>query len=84
MSKSNVKKLVDKLSKDTKFREELLAEEAKVALKFAKKAGLECTAEELKEISAGVLRNATAGQLIAIGATGGLFAALMFPVSKSG
>jgi len=62
MSKSNAKKLVDKLSKDTKFREELLAEEAKVALKFAKKAGLECTAEELKEISAGItLRNISDG-----------------------
>ncbi len=54
MSKSNAKKLVDKLSKDKKFRDTLLAEEAKVALKFAKKAGLECTPEELKEISGAV------------------------------
>ncbi len=51
MSKSNAKKLVDKLAKDKKFRDALLAEEVKVALKFAKKAGLECTPEELKEIS---------------------------------
>jgi len=54
MSKSNAKKLVDKLSKDKKFRDALLAEEAKVALKFAKKAGLECTHEELKEVSGGM------------------------------
>jgi predicted ribosomally synthesized peptide with nif11-like leader len=53
MSKSNAKKLVDKLSKDKKFRDALITEEAKVALKFAKKAGIECTPEELKEISGG-------------------------------
>jgi hypothetical protein len=54
MSKSNAKKLVDKLSKDKKFRDALLSEEVKVALKFAKKAGIECTPEELKEISGAV------------------------------
>jgi hypothetical protein len=40
-------------TKDKKFRDSLIAEEAKVALNFAKKAGIECTPEELKEISGG-------------------------------
>ncbi len=53
MSSINAKKLVEKLSKDKKFKDEFIADETKAALKFAKKVGLECTAEELMEASGG-------------------------------
>jgi hypothetical protein len=54
MSKINAKKLVEKLSKNKKFKEEFIAEEMAVVLNFAKKAGLKCSAEELQEVSGGV------------------------------
>ncbi len=54
MSKANAKKFLEKLSKDKTFTKEFVAEEAQALLKFAKKAGFECTVEELKEVTGGM------------------------------
>lgn len=48
------KNFLEKLSKDKTFSKEFVAQEAQALLKFAKKAGFECTAEELKEVTGGM------------------------------
>ena len=57
MSLSNAKKLVEKLAKDSKFKEAFTVEakrgDKNALIAFAKKSRIECTERELKEVFGG-------------------------------
>ncbi len=67
MSITNAKKFIEKLVKDKQFNEAFLVEAKKgdknAIIAFTKKAGLECTREELKEVYGGIKNKLTKEEL---------------------